>query len=97
MDTLYQLQGVAFEWDADKAQSNLEKHGVTFAEAAEVFFDPFYQSGDATDEGEPREFILGYSVVPRLLLVVYLERGERTRIISARPATRHERKLYEEA
>jgi uncharacterized DUF497 family protein len=48
MDIIYQLQGVAFEWDADKAQSNLEKHGVTFEEAAEVFFDPFYQSGDAT-------------------------------------------------
>jgi hypothetical protein len=97
MDTTYQLQGVAFEWDADKAQSNIEKHGVTFAEAAEVFFDPFYQSGDATIAGEPREFILGYSLAPRLLLVVYLERGERTRIISGRPATRHERKLYGEA
>jgi uncharacterized DUF497 family protein len=97
MNIIYQLQGVAFEWDADKAQSNLEKHGVMFEEAAEVFFDPFYQSGDATEEGEPREFILGYSLAPRLLLVVYLERGKRTRIISARPATRHERKLYEEA
>jgi uncharacterized DUF497 family protein len=97
MDIIYQVQGVAFEWDADKAQSNIEKHGVTFEEAAEVFFDPFYQSGDTTDEGEPREFILGYSLAPRLLLVVYLERRERTRIISARPATHHERKLYEEA
>jgi hypothetical protein len=97
MDIIYQLQGVAFEWDADKAQSNIEKHGVTFEEAAEVFFDPFYQSGDAAEEGELREFILGYSIAPRLLLVVYIEREERTRIISARPATRHERKLYEEA
>lgn len=97
MDIIYQLQGVAFEWNADKAQSNLEKPGVTFEEAAEVFFDPFYQSGDATEEGEPREFILGYSLAPRLLLVVYLEQGERTRIISARPSTRQERKLYEEA
>jgi uncharacterized protein len=97
MDIIYQLQGVAFEWDANKAQSNIEKHGVTFEEAAEVFFDPFYQSGDAAEEGEPREFILGYSLAPRLLLVVYIERGERTRIISARPATRYERKLYEEA
>jgi uncharacterized DUF497 family protein len=68
-----------------------------FEEAAEVFFDPFHQSGDATEPGEPREFILGYSLASRLLLVVYLERGERTRIISACPATRHERKLYEEA
>jgi uncharacterized DUF497 family protein len=97
MDIIHQLQGVTFEWDADKAQSNITKHGVTFEEAAEVFFDPFYQSGNATEEGEPREFILGYSLAPRLLLVVYLERRERTRIISARPATRHERMLYEEA
>jgi uncharacterized DUF497 family protein len=97
MDIIYQLQGVAFAWDIDKAQSNIEKHGVTFEEAAEVFFDPFYQTGDAAEEGEPREFILGYSLVPRLLLIVYIERGERTRIISARPATRYERKLYEEA
>jgi uncharacterized protein len=97
MDIIYQLQGVTFAWDADKAQSNIAKHGVTFEEAAEVFFDPFYQSGDTTEEDEPREFILGYSLAPRLLLVVHLERGERTRIISARPATRHERKMYEEA
>ena len=97
MDIVYQLQGITFAWDADKAQSNIAKHGVTFEEAAEVFFDPFYQNGDTTEEDEPREFILGYSLVPRLLLVVSLERGERTRIISARPATRHERKLYEEA
>lgn len=97
MDIIYQLQGVTFAWDADKAQSNIEKHGVTFEEAAEVFFDPFYQSGEAAEESESREFILGYSLAPRLLLVVYLERGERTRIISSRPATRHERKLYEEA
>jgi uncharacterized DUF497 family protein len=39
---VYRLQGVEFEWDADKARSNVEKHGVTFEEAAEVFFDPFY-------------------------------------------------------
>jgi uncharacterized DUF497 family protein len=97
MDIIYQLQGVTFEWDADKALSNITKHGVKFEEAAEVFFDPFYQNGDATEEGEPREFILGYSLAPRLLLVVYLERRERTHIISARPATRHERMLYEEA
>jgi len=70
------------------------QHGVTFEEAAEVFFDPFYQYGDATPAGvqEQRDFILGYSVAIRLLLVVYSERGDRTRIISARPATRAERK-----
>jgi uncharacterized protein len=41
MDVTYQLQGVLFEWDETKAQTNIQKHGVTFEEAAEVFFDPF--------------------------------------------------------
>jgi uncharacterized DUF497 family protein len=70
-----------------------------YEEAAEVFFDPFYQYGDATpaDANEQREFILGYSVAQRLLLVVTTERSERTRIISARLATRTERKQYESA
>jgi hypothetical protein len=100
MNILYRLQGIEFEWDNNKAQSNLDKHGVTFEEAAEVFFDPFYQTGDAsctTSNTEQREFIIGYSLEQRLLLVVYVERGVRTRLISARPATRLERKLYEEA
>ena len=99
MDVVYRLQGVEFEWDDQKAQCNIEKHGVAFEEAVEVFFDPFYQYGDATpaDADEQRDFILGYSIAQRLLLVVYIERSERTRIISARPATRTERKRYESA
>ncbi|MCB0197023.1 MAG: BrnT family toxin [Anaerolineae bacterium] len=95
MNAVYYLQGIDFEWDDNKAKSNLRKHGVSFEEAAEVFFDPFYQSGDASANQEQRDFIIGYSLAPRLLLVVYVERGERTRIISARQATRQERKLYE--
>jgi uncharacterized protein len=95
MDSVYRLQGIDFEWDTNKAESNLEKHGVSFEEAAEVFFDPFYQEGDATANEEPRNFILGYSISQRLLLVVYVERSLRIRIISSRPATRNERKLYE--
>jgi uncharacterized protein len=99
MDIVFSLQGVEFEWSAEKAQQNVAHHGVAFEEAAEVFFDPFYQYGDATPDGvsEQRDFILGYSVAQRLLLVVSTERSERTRIISARPATRAERKLYESA
>jgi uncharacterized DUF497 family protein len=99
MDVVYWLQGLAFEWDAQKAQLNIAQHSVTFEEAAEVFFDPFYQYGDATPIGalEQRDFMLGYSATQRLLLVVYTERGDRTRIISARPATRAERSLYESA
>ena len=98
MNIAYRLQGVEFEWDDHKALSNLEKHGVAFEEASEVFFDPFYQTGDASaSDYEQRDFIIGYSLSQRLLLVVYTERVERTRIISARPATRAERELYEEA
>jgi uncharacterized protein len=97
MDILYRLQGIGFEWDRNKEESNIEKHGVTFEEAAEVFLDPFYQLGDATANDEQRDLIVGYSLASRLLLVVYVQRGKRTRIISARPATRTERKLYEQA
>lgn len=99
MDVVYRLQGIEFEWDDQKAQQNIEKHGIAFEKAAEVFFDPFYQFGDATPAGahDQRDFILGYSVAERLLLVVYTERRQRTRIISARRATRSERKLYESA
>lgn len=98
MDIVYRLQSIEFEWDGNKAQSNLEKHGVTFEEAAEVFFDPFYQEGDATSNNyEQRDFIIGYSLSQRLLLVVYLERSGPNRIVSARLATRAEKKLYEQA
>ena len=96
MTVIYRFQGVEFEWDANKAQGNIENHGVTFEEAAEVFFDPFFRGGDASAHNEQRDFIIGYSLTLRLLLVVYTERGTRTRIISARPATRSERKSYEE-
>jgi len=98
MDVTYQLQGVLFEWDENKAQSNIKKHGVTFEEATEVFFDPFHQTGDASmDSAETRDFIIGYTFSQRLLLAVYTERDNQTRIISARPATRAERIVYEEA
>lgn len=96
MDVIHRLQGLEFEWDESKARSNAEKHGVTFEEAAEVFFDPFHREGDASVDEEQRDFIMGYSLSQRLLLVVHTQRGERTRLISARPATRTERKLYEQ-
>src|SRR5437870_4285130 len=97
MDILYRLQGLEFEWDEEKARSNVDKHGVTFEEAVEAFFDPFHQTGDASTEDEQRDFVIGYSLSTRLLLVVHTERGRRLRLISARPATRSERQLYEEA
>jgi hypothetical protein len=51
MDVVFSFQGVVFEWDDAKATHNQTQHGVTFEEAAEVFFDPFYQYGDATPAG----------------------------------------------
>jgi hypothetical protein len=98
MNATYKLKDVQFEWDENKAQSNIQKHSVTFEEAAEVFFDPFYQIGDASaNDEEERDFIIGYTFSQRLLLAVYTERREKIRIISVRPATRVERKAYENA
>ncbi len=96
MNLVYFLQGIEFEWDSEKARANIHKHGISFEEAAEAFFDPFYQTGDATSGDEQRFFILGYSLSQRLLLVVHIERHARIRIISARLSTRTERKLYED-
>jgi uncharacterized DUF497 family protein len=88
-----------FEWDDEKAQANLEKHGVSFGEATEVFYDPNaledYDSGHTGDEA--RFFIIGLSS-RRLLYVIYAERtGDAVRIISARKADKAERENYERA
>lgn len=96
MEIHYDLQGLRFEWDSEKARLNLEKHGVEFFDAAEVFLDPLAAHGDADGQSEDRAFILGETFRLRLLLVVHTERSERLRIISARSATRHERRFYEE-
>lgn len=68
---------------------------MKFEEAAEVFFDPENQFGDASVKDEKREYVVGYSLSRRMLLVVFVERAVRTRIISARRATAQERKEYE--
>ena len=96
MNVIFHLQGIGFEWDEEKYAVNLRKHGVKFEEAAEVFFDPENRFGDASIKDEQRQYIVGYSLSRRILLVVFVERGVRTRIISARRATSHERKEYEE-
>ena len=97
MDIEYEYKDIRFQWDENKAQSNIQRREIAFEEAAEVFFDPFHQTGDASTDNEQRDFILGYSSRQRILWVVYVERDKWTRIISARPATRHERKSYEDA
>jgi uncharacterized DUF497 family protein len=89
---------VRFEWDDQKAIENVEKHGVSFGEATEVFYDPNAVEGEDAEHShdESRFFIIGYST-NRILFVVFAERlGNVIRIISARPPTPSERKLYEE-
>ncbi len=87
-----------FEWDPKKARANLRKHGVSFDEAATVFLDDLSLTGDDPDHSvsEERLVTFGVSSAGRLLVIAHTERSDRTRIISARPATRSERKLYEE-
>jgi uncharacterized DUF497 family protein len=90
---------IRFEWDRDKAETNLAKHGVSFEEASTVFGDPLALIFDDADhsERESREIIIGHSIFRRLLIVSFLERlRDVIRIISAREATRKERKDYEE-
>jgi len=94
MDRTFKLLDLEFEWNEEKYASNLWKHDIRFEEAAEVFFDESYQLGDASVDGEMREFIIGFSFKYNLLYTVYVERGERIRIISARTATREEENAY---
>ena len=85
-----------YEWDPGKAATNLQKHGVSFADAVSVFSDEFALTV-ADDFAEEERFVtLGTDAFGRLLVVVYTWRGEQIiRIISARKATRHERTQYE--
>ena len=88
-----------FEWDGDKAASNVRKHSVTFDEASTVFADPLAVIFDDEEHSldEIREIIIGHSILARLLLVSFTERGKDiVRIISARKATKRERRDYEQ-
>lgn len=87
-----------FEWDEDKASRNLAKHGVSFEEASTIFSDPLELTipDPLHSEDEDRFVSLGESSKQHLLVVVFTERGDRIRIISARKATRGERTKYEE-
>ncbi|HVT02212.1 MAG TPA: BrnT family toxin [Thermoanaerobaculia bacterium] len=87
-----------FAWDDRKAQNNIREDGVSFEEALTVFSDPLARIHDDLDHsiGERREVITGHSDRGRPLLVFFTEKGEAVRIISARAATAHERRDYEE-
>jgi hypothetical protein len=89
---------VGFAWDPWKGKSNLAKHGVSFDEARTVFDDPLFLVFADPDHSteEDRFLIMGRSRQGRLLVVSYTERSDTVRIISARHATRQERKVYAE-
>lgn len=88
-----------FSWNSQKATGNLRKHRVSFDEAQTVFADERAVIFDdlAHSTHEQREVIVGHSSHGRLLLVVFVERQDTVRVISARRATRQERKDYEES
>jgi uncharacterized DUF497 family protein len=88
-----------FEVDPAKATQNLKKHKVSFEEAASVFGDPMAYTFTDPDHsfGEDRWLMFGLSQMERILVVIYSHRRGKYRIISARRATRNERKTYEES
>ena len=95
-DIRHIVRGHLFVWDSAKAGANLKKHGVSFQEACEVFFFPYYEMRDASVDEEQRWAFIGYSRRGRLLHVVAVEQGETAwRIISARDVTVTERNRYE--
>jgi uncharacterized protein len=87
-----------FEWDPAKADANERKHGISFTEALTAFSDPLSLTVPDPDhsEREDRFLLLGRSSTGRLLVVTHTERGQAVRIITARPASRRERRDYEE-
>ena len=86
-----------FEWDNQKAAANLKKHGVSFEEASTIFRDLLAATGADPDHslGEQRWITFGISDHGRLLVVAHADQNDRIRIISARPATKIEQKIYE--
>ncbi len=97
MDIRYEKNGVTFVWNARKAVANLNKHdGITFEQATEAFFDPFFKLVDAGRKQEARDAVIGYDESGRLLFVVHIElEDDKIRLISARKATVTERNDYD--
>jgi hypothetical protein len=87
-----------FSWDFDKAAANLRKHGISFPDAATAFGDALSITvpDPAHSSGEERFLLIGLTKRGRLVVVAHREHGDEIRLISARPATRGERKTYEE-
>jgi len=87
-----------FDWDPKKAESNAERHGVLFPEAATAFGDPLSLTVPDADhsDGEARFVLMGVTYLGRLVVVAHAESDDNIRIISARPATNAERRHYEQ-
>ena len=97
MDERFELNGISFVWNQTKAEDNLRKHGIAFTQAAEVFFDPFLRVVDASSDEETRDAVIGMDERWNLLFVVHIAfEHDSVRLISARRATRNERRQYED-
>jgi uncharacterized DUF497 family protein len=90
---------VIFVWDAAKAAANIKKHAVSFEQACSIFLDPLSATASDPDYslGESRWLTFGMSAAGRLLVVSHTDRRDTIRIISARPCTAAERKIYEKS
>jgi len=88
------MMELVFEWDPEKEQDNFKLHGVHFETAKQVFFDPFRMErhDDDSSDNEDRWQIMGF--IDKVLFVVYTERGDSIRIVSARIAEPFERRIY---
>ena len=86
---------VGFEWDERKAKTNLRKHRIDFADAVGVLEDPLGVTIPDENTDEERFVTVGSDFLGRILVVVYTVRGHHVRLISARKATRQERRRYE--
>lgn len=85
-----------FEWDPAKAPSNFTKHGISFSDVEPAFYDQYAISmPDPGTANEERFILVGMDAISRIVVVVYTYRGTSIRIISARAATKAERKTYE--
>jgi uncharacterized DUF497 family protein len=97
VDELYQREDLRFVWDADKAFINITKHGLSFEQACDVFFDPLMQLWEASPNDDTRLAAVGSTMDREVVFVVHLEiETTLVRVISARYATRAEKQRYEE-
>lgn len=88
---------MGFEWNADKDAENQAKHGISFEEVTHIFDGPILTKiDDREDYGEVREITMGLLSPDAVLVVVHTDRGDKTRLISARKANRRERQVFDD-